>query len=185
MPLGITMVLRPFQDKHPTLGTNTYIDELAVVIGDVTIGDDTSIWPFASIRGDIHSIRIANRTSIQDGCVLHVTHDSQYHPGGQPLIIGNDVTVGHKVTLHACTISDLCIIGMGSIILDKAVVEPEVILGAGSLVTPGKILTSGYLWVGAPAVKKRPLTKDELAFLRYSAQSYVKLKNAYLAQKNN
>jgi len=176
------MSVRRFLQATPQIGANTYVDDMAVVIGNVTIGDDSSVWPFASIRGDIHHITIGERTSIQDGCVLHVTHDSEYHPGGQPLIIGNDVTVGHKVTLHACTISSLCIIGMGSIVLDKAVIESEVILGAGSLVPPGKTLESRYLWVGAPAVKKRPLTEKELAFIRYSATSYVKLKNNYLSQ---
>jgi carbonic anhydrase/acetyltransferase-like protein (isoleucine patch superfamily) len=135
------------------------------------------------VRGDIHQITIGERTSIQDGSVLHVTHDSEYHPGGAPLTIGDDVTVGHKVTLHACTLSSLCIIGMGSIILDNAVVESDVILGAGSLVPPGKTLTSGYLWLGSPAIKKRPLTEQELAFIRYSAKSYVKLKNQHLEQK--
>ncbi len=178
------MSVRRFLQTTPTIGANTYIDETAVVIGDVTIGDDTSIWPFASVRGDVQKITIGHRTSIQDGCVLHVTHDSEYHPGGAPLLIGNDVTVGHKVTLHACTISDLCIIGMGAIILDNALVEPEVIVGAGTLVPPGKILESGFLWLGSPCVKKRPLTAQELSFIRYSAKSYVKLKNQYLSQKN-
>lgn len=177
------MSVRRFMQAYPQIGANTYIDEMAVVIGNVNIGDDSSIWPFASIRGDIHHITIGHRTSIQDGCVLHVTHDSEYHPGGSPLIIGSDVTVGHNVTLHACHISDLCIIGMGSIVLDKVMIEPEVILGAGSLVPPGKTLESGFLWVGSPAVKKRALTEQERAFIRYSAQSYVKLKNNYLTNQ--
>ncbi len=177
------MAVRSFQQYRPSVGANAYIDEMAMIIGNVTIGDDSSVWPFACIRGDIHPIIIGERTSIQDGSVLHVTHDSEYHPGGAPLTIGNDVTVGHKVTLHACTLSSLCIIGMGSIILDNAVVESEVILGAGSVVPPGKKLTSGYLWVGSPAIKKRPLSEQELAFIRYSAMSYVKLKNQYLEQK--
>ncbi len=177
------MAIRPFQQSHPSIGANTYVDEMALVIGNVTIGEDSSIWPFACIRGDINHITIGSRTSIQDGSVLHVTHDSEYHPGGAPLKIGNDVTVGHKAILHACTIYDYCIIGMGSIILDNAIVESDVILGAGSLVTPGKILSSGYLWMGSPARMKRPLTDQEIAFIRYSAMSYVKLKNQTLGQK--
>lgn len=176
------MPLRPYLEHKPRIGKNTYIDPLAAIIGNVEIGEDCSIWPFASIRGDVHRIVIGNRTSIQDGCVLHVTHDSDYHPGGFPLLIGSDVTVGHKATLHACTIQDACIIGMDAVVLDNAVVESEVILGAGSLVPPGKVLTSGFLWVGAPCVKKRPLTKEEITFIRYSAQNYVKLKNNYLNQ---
>ncbi|MBS0288992.1 MAG: gamma carbonic anhydrase family protein [Proteobacteria bacterium] len=174
------MAIRPFQQFTPSIDQNVYIDDMAVIIGNVTIAKDCSIWPFASVRGDIHHIQIGENTNIQDNCVLHVTHDSKYHPGGSPLIIGKGVTVGHHVTLHACTISNDCIIGMGSIVLDKAMIEPNVILAAGSLVSPGKVLESGYLWLGAPAVKKRRLSDEELAFIQYSAQNYVKLKNTYL-----
>ncbi|MGD9592950.1 MAG: gamma carbonic anhydrase family protein [Candidatus Berkiella sp.] len=177
------MSVRRFMQATPSIGENTYIDEMASVIGQVAIGNDCSVWPFASIRGDVHHITIGHRTSIQDGCVLHVTHDSEYHPGGAALTVGDDVTVGHKVTLHACTILNLCIIGMGSIVLDKAVIEPDVILGAGSLVPPGKTLESGFLWVGTPAVKRRPLTNEERAFIRHSAANYVALKNNYLNTK--
>ncbi len=175
------MSVRSFLQHTPQIGANVFVDDMAAVIGNVSIGDDSSIWPFASVRGDVHRITIGARTSIQDGCVLHVTHDSQYHPGGTPLIVGSDVTVGHRVTLHACTISDLCIIGMGAVVLDNAMIESDVILGAGSLVPPGKVLASGFLWVGAPAIKKRPLTSEELNFIRYSAASYVKLKNDHLS----
>lgn len=176
------MAIRPFLQHFPRIAASTYVDEMAAIIGDVTIGEDSSIWPFASIRGDVQKISIGHRTSIQDGCVLHVTHDSQYNPGGFKLSIGSDVTVGHKVTLHACTISDNCIVGMNSVVLDGAVVESNVIVGAGSLVPPGKILTSGFLWLGSPVVKKRPLTPEELGFIQYSAQSYVTLKNNYLGK---
>lgn len=175
------MATRSYLEYSPFIGTNTYVDPMALIIGNVTIGKDCSIWPFACIRGDMHSIHIGDRTSIQDSSVLHITHAGEYSPNGFPLMIGSDVTVGHKVTLHGCTIHDLTIIGMGSVVLDGAVIESEVILGAGSLVTPGKILESGYLWVGAPAVRKRPLTKEELSFIRYSANNYVKLKNNYLS----
>lgn len=176
------MPVRSYQQYLPKIPATSYVDEMAVIIGNVTLGEDCSIWPFACIRGDVQAIQIEDRTSIQDGCVLHVTHDSLYHPGGKGLFIGSDVTVGHKVTLHACTISDNCIIGMNSVVLDGAHVESDVILGAGSLVPPGKILESGYLWVGSPAIKKRALTEQELGFIRYSAASYVTLKNSYLYQ---
>lgn len=174
------MTKRTFQQWTPKLGENIYVDPNASIIGNVTIGDDCSIWPFASIRGDVHYIAIGNRTNIQDNCTLHVTHSSDYNPGGAPLIIGDDVTVGHRVILHACTVQDRCVVGMGSIVLDGAVLQSDIILGAGSLVPPGKVLESGYLWVGSPAVKKRPLTDGEIEFLRYSAHNYVLLKNEYL-----
>lgn len=174
------MNIRPFQQWTPQLGNNTYVDPNASVIGNVIIGEDCSIWPFASIRGDVHAISIGARSNVQDNCTFHVTHDSDYNPGGFPLVIGDDVTVGHRVILHACTVQDRCIVGMGSIVLDGAVLQSDIILGAGSLVPPGKVLESGYLWVGSPAVKKRPLTDGEIEFLRYSANSYVILKNRYL-----
>lgn len=176
------MSIRTFQQWTPKLGHNVYVDPNASIIGNVTIGDDCSIWPFASIRGDMHAISIGNRSNIQDNCTFHITHPSKYHPGGFPLIIGDDVTVGHRVILHACTVQDRCVVGMGSIVLDGAVLQSDIILGAGSLVTPGKILESGYLWVGSPAVKKRPLTDEEIEFIRYSAHNYVLLKDQYLNQ---
>lgn len=174
------MHIRSHLQHTPHIGTKTYVDPNAVIIGNVTIGQDSSIWPFASIRGDMHAITIGARTSIQDGCVLHITHPSTYHPEGFPLHIGDDVTIGHKVILHACTVQDLCIVGMGSIVLDGAVIESNTIIGAGSLVPPGKVCESGYLWLGSPVIKKRPLTAEEMAFIRYSAQNYVKLKDSYL-----
>lgn len=176
------MTIRPYLTHFPKLGNRTYVDDAAVIIGQVSIGDDCSIWPFASIRGDMLHIKIGDRTSIQDGCVLHITHKGVFNPLGFPLQIGNDVTIGHKAILHGCTVHDACLIGMGSIVMDGAVIESEVILGAGSLVGPGKVCESGYLWVGSPAVKKRALTKDEIAFIRYSANNYVKLKDAYLSE---
>lgn len=179
------MPVRSYLRHQPKIGQNTYIDPQAAVIGNVHIGEDSSVWPFASIRGDVHSIQIGHRTSIQDGCVLHVTHAGQYNPEGYSLSVGSDVTVGHKVTLHGCTILDFCIIGMDSCILDGAVVEHEVMVGAGSLVPPGKILTSGHLWLGRPAIMKRPLTAEELNFIRYSARQYVNLKNQYLGKSGS
>ncbi len=168
-------MIRRHQQWTPRIAASAWIDPQATVIGRVTIGEESSVWPQTVIRGDIHRIDIGVRTNIQDGSVLHVTHDSHYSPGGSPLVIGNDVTVGHNATLHACTIGDGCLIGMGSIVLDKATLEPGVMLGAGSLVPPGKRLEGGYLWLGSPVRRARPLGDEEKNYLRYSAAHYVKL----------
>jgi carbonic anhydrase/acetyltransferase-like protein (isoleucine patch superfamily) len=176
------MAVRDFEKHTPKIAAGAYIDEMAVVIGDVEIGEDASVWPGSVIRGDVNSIRIGARTNIQDGSVLHVTHDSEYAPGGFPLSIGEDVTVGHKVILHACTIGNCCLVGMGSTVLDGAVLEDKVMLGANSLVSPGKVLESGYLYLGSPARKARKLKAGELAWLEYSAAHYVALKNRYQAE---
>jgi len=176
------MSIRPFKQFTPDIGRDVYIDESAQVIGQVEIGADSSIWPNTSIRGDVNWIKIGANTSIQDGSVLHVTHDhTNKHPGGYPLTIGSQVTVGHNVVLHGCTIADNCLIGMGAIILDDAYLEENVFLAAGALVSPGKRLESGYLYVGSPAKKARALTDDEIEGLQYSADHYVKLKNVYLS----
>jgi carbonic anhydrase/acetyltransferase-like protein (isoleucine patch superfamily) len=174
------MTLRPFQTITPQIAPSAYIDEAAVVIGDVVIGDDCSIWPMVVLRGDVNKIRIGARTSIQDGTVGHVTHDHPGQPGGFPLLVGDDVTIGHNVTLHGCTIGNRCLVGMASTVLDGAVLEEGVFLGADSLVPPGKTLEGGYLWVGSPAKKARPLTEAEQDWLGYSAQHYVRLKDKYL-----
>ena len=165
----------------PVLGARVYVDESAVVVGDVALGDDSSLWPFVAARGDVNAIRIGARTNVQDACVLHVTHDGPYTPGGIPLTIGDDVTVGHRVLLHACTIGDRCLVGMGAVVMDGVVVEPDVFIAAGTLVPPGKRLASGFLYRGSPAQQARPLTPDELEMLKYSAQHYVRLKDRYLA----
>jgi carbonic anhydrase/acetyltransferase-like protein (isoleucine patch superfamily) len=175
------MAIRSYQGHSPVLGSAVFVDDTALVVGRVRIGDDASIWPMTAVRGDINFIEIGERTNIQDGCVLHVTHDSQFHPGGQPLRIGNGVTVGHRVILHACTVGDYCLLGMGSVIMDAAVLQPRVIVGAGSLVPPGKELEGGFLYLGSPVKRVRPLTEKELAFLDYSATHYVALKNKHLS----
>lgn len=179
------MSVRPFEECKPLIHPTAYVDETALVIGDVEIGQDSSIWPMSVVRGDIQSIRIGARTSIQDGTIIHVTHDSRFCPGGQPTVIGNDVTVGHKVILHACTIENFCLIGMGAIVMDKAVVQSRVTLGAGSVVPPGKVLESGFLYVGSPIRQVRPLTERELEFLEYSAQNYRRLKDRYRAMSGS
>lgn len=175
------MAVRTLEGKTPVLGARVYVDDSAVLVGDIAIGDDASIWPLVAARGDVNTIRIGARTNIQDGTVLHVTHDGKYSPGGFPLAIGDDVTVGHKALLHACTIGDRCLIGMGAIVMDGAVVGDEVLVAAGSLVSPGKTLDSGWLYRGNPARPVRELTAEEREMLQYSADHYVKLKDRYLA----
>ena len=165
----------------PVIDPTAYIDELALVIGNVTIGKDSSIWPMTVVRGDVNSIKIGHDTNIQDGSVLHVTHENTLlGVRGYSLNIGNYVTVGHKALLHACTIEDYCLIGMGAIIMDNAIVNEKVIVGAGSLVAPGKKLESGYLYVGNPARKARKLTNEELELPEYLAGHYVGLKNSHV-----
>lgn len=175
------MPIRSYTGIKPVIGQRVYIDESAVVIGKVTLADDASIWPMAVARGDVNSISVGPRSNVQDLSMLHVTHDGPYSPGGVPLRIGADVTVGHKCILHACDIGDRCLIGMGSIVMDAAVVESDVLLGAGSLVSPGKRLESGFLYRGSPAQKVRALTDAEREMLLYSAQHYVRMKDRYLA----
>jgi carbonic anhydrase/acetyltransferase-like protein (isoleucine patch superfamily) len=172
--------IRPFENKTPHLGKDVYIDPQAAVIGDVVIGDDTSIWPMAVLRGDVNTITIGSACSIQDGAILHVVHNGPYTPGGIPLILGNGITVGHQAVLHGCTIDDYCLIGMGALILDGARIEKHVMVAAGSIVTPGKVLESGHLYLGNPARVLRPLTVKEIEHLEYSAAHYVRLKNKYL-----
>ena len=175
------MNIRPYRGQLPRRGENVYIDPAAVVIGDVELGDDASLWPFVVARGDVNRIRIGARTNIQDGAVLHVTHDGPYSPGGFPLLIGADVTVGHGAILHACTIEDACLIGMHATVLDGARVSKHAMVGAGALVSPGKIVGAGELWLGNPARCVRKLNESQIEQLYYSAKHYVRLKNEYLA----
>jgi len=177
------MAVRKFNDQQPRIGQSVYIDESAVVIGDVTLGDDVSVWPTTVIRGDVESIRIGDGTNVQDGAVLHVSHAGKFSPEGHPLTIGKGVTIGHRAVVHACTIGNYCLIGIGAIIMDDAVLDDYVMLGAGALVPPGKKLESGYLYVGSPARQARPLKETEKEFLEYSCQQYIQLKNEYLASR--
>lgn len=178
------MSIRSHRNKQPLVADDAYIDPSAVVIGDVEIGGQSSVWPLAVIRGDIHRIRIGKRTNVQDGCVLHVTHAGPYHADGFPLLIGDDVTVAHKVMLHGCTIGNRVLVGMAAVIMDGAVVESEVVIGAGTLVPPGKVLASGYLYLGNPARQVRPLTEKEMSFFNYTAKRYVDLAAEYLESKD-
>ncbi|MEX1033968.1 MAG: gamma carbonic anhydrase family protein [Cellvibrionaceae bacterium] len=176
--------IRAYDDISPILEAGVYVDPMASVIGDVVIGRDSSVWPFAVLRGDVNQIRIGERTSIQDGSVGHVTHKSDALPDGWPLIVGDDVTVGHKVVLHGCNIGNRVLVGIGSIVLDGVVVEDDVMIGAGTLVPPGKVLESGYLYLGSPCKRARALKDTELKHLSYSARHYAKLKDTYLAGRN-
>jgi len=173
------MTIRSFDDIQPRIAPSAFVDEMALVIGDVEIGEDSSIWPFCAVRGDVQSIRIGARSNIQDGTIIHVTHDSRFCPGGQGTVIGDDVTVGHQAILHACTIENVCLIGMAAVVMDRAVVQSRVMLAAGSVVPPGKILESGYLYVGNPAKQKRPLSERELESMAYSAEHYARLKERH------
>jgi carbonic anhydrase/acetyltransferase-like protein (isoleucine patch superfamily) len=176
------MSLRSYKGKRPVLQKDVYIDDSAVIAGDVELADDVSIWPLVAARGDVNHIRIGARSNVQDGSVLHVTRKTANNPQGYPLIIGEDVTVGHKCMLHGCTLGDRILVGMGAIIMDGAVVESDVFVGAGSLVPPNKTLQSGYLYVGSPVKQARKLNDSEAAFLRQSADNYVILKNEYLQE---
>ena len=172
-------MIRNYREKSPSIGKGSYIDETAVVIGDVTLGENCSVWPLVVIRGDINRIRIGDNTNIQDGSVLHVTHRGEFSPEGAELVIGNEVTVGHKALLHGCRIGNQCLIGMGSIVTDNAIVEDRVIIGSGSLVPPGKRLESGYLYLGNPVQQKRPLSDRELDYFAYVAKHYVAMIEHY------
>ncbi|HLX55294.1 MAG TPA: gamma carbonic anhydrase family protein [Aquella sp.] len=174
------MQIRSYQGFTPHIGENCFIDPSSVIIGRVKIGRDSSIWCNSVVRGDVSSIEIGENTNIQDLTMLHVTH---YNPGissESPLFIGNNVTVGHNCCLHACTIMDNVLVGMGSTLLDNCIVEPNVFIGAGSLVSPNKRLESGYLYFGNPIKKIRPLSAEEIKFIQYSAEHYVRVKNAHL-----
>ena len=157
------MDIRPYLDKTPILGERCYVD------------------PAASVIGDVNFIRIGARSNIQDGCVVHVSHDGPHAKlGGFATVIGEDVTIGHKAIIHACRIEDAVLIGMGAIVLDGAVVKKHGFVGAGALVAPGKVVGEGELWLGNPAKKVRVLSDAEIQALYYSAQHYVRLKNQYL-----
>lgn len=173
--------IRPYLHHLPTLGARVYVDPASVVIGDVVLGEDTSVWPMVAIRGDVNFVRIGDRTNIQDGTIVHVSHDGPHAKlGGFATRIGSDVTIGHKAIIHACTIEDAVLIGMGAIVLDGAVVRKHALVGAGALVPPGKVVGEGEMWLGSPAKFARKLSDAEIEALYYSAQHYVRLKDQYL-----
>jgi len=174
------MAIDHYLDASPALADRVYVHPSAQVIGEVKLGDDSSVWCNTVLRGDVNRIVIGRGTNVQDLTVGHVSHKTPEKPEGSPLIVGDYVTIGHSVVLHGCTIGDECLIGMGSIILDDAVIPSRVVIGAGSLVTQGKVLESGMLYMGRPAKAVRALTEEEIAYLMYSAQHYMKLKDGYL-----
>lgn len=178
------MNIRVHQGVRPRIAESAYIDAMALVIGDVEIGEDASLWPTTVARGDVNFIRIGARSNIQDATIMHVAHDGPFSPGGFPLIIGDDVTIGHRAIVHACQIGDACLIGMGAIIMDGAVVGKNSIVGAGALVAPGKKVGEGELWLGSPARRVRALSDEEIEHNLYSAAQYVTLKNRHLADRN-
>lgn len=169
-----------FLYAKPRLGARVFIHPQSSVSGSVELGDDVSVWPMAVVRGDVNSIRVGARSNIQDGCVLHVTHEGPWAPEGGPLLIGADVTVGHSAVLHACTIGDRCLVGMRAVVLDGVVMEPDSMVAAGSVVPPGTVVTSGTLWRGNPARFARELTAQEVENQAYSARHYVRLKNLWM-----
>ncbi|MBK1723729.1 gamma carbonic anhydrase family protein [Thiocystis violacea] len=175
--------IRSFEGKQPRIAADAWIHPSAVVIGDVHLGPGSSIWPLCVVRGDIHRIEIGTETNIQDGSILHVSHDSRFMPGGAPILIHDRVTVGHQVVLHGCEIQHHCLVGIGARVLDRALLEPWTMLGAGALVTPGQVLEGGYLWLGTPARRARTLTDRELEYLDYVAGNYVRLTQAYRAEQ--
>ncbi|MBO2626717.1 gamma carbonic anhydrase family protein [Shewanella algae] len=177
--------LRSYQGTKPKLAEGVYVDEAAVLVGDIFLDQDASVWPMVAARGDVNHIHIGKRSSVQDGTVLHVTRKSEANPEGHPLLIGDDVTIGHKAMLHGCKVGNRVLVGMGAIILDGVIIEDDVILGAGSLVPPGKVLKSGFLYIGSPAKQARPLTEAERQFLPQSADNYVRLKDEYLAEQSS
>jgi carbonic anhydrase/acetyltransferase-like protein (isoleucine patch superfamily) len=167
-------MIRSFQGIKPTVPKSCFIEETAVVIGDIVMGEQCSVWFNAVIRGDVNYIRIGERTNVQDLCMLHVTH------GTHPLIIGNEVTIGHHVVLHGCTIQDRVLVGMGAIIMDGAVIGEDSVVGAGALIVEGTILPPKSLILGSPARIKRLVTAEELAWIRESAENYVKYARQYM-----
>lgn len=177
-------MIRSFKGFKPDVAESCYIDETALVIGDVKLGNNSSVWPMTVIRADVNTIKIGDNTNIQDGSVLHVSHKGEFNLDGGALLLGDNITVGHKVILHACTVADSCLIGMGSVVMDNVVIEPHVMLGAGALVSAGKTLESGYLWLGNPVRRVRKLSEKEIKFLDYSALHYVELKNETVEGSN-
>ena len=173
------MTIRSYDNQHPEIDNSAWVDPSAVVAGKVSLGRNVSVWPQAVIRGDVNSITVGAQTNVQDGAVLHCTHDGPYTPGGKSLQIGERVTIGHKACLHGCTIGNEVLVGIGATVLDGAIVEDQVMIGAGSLVPPGKTLESGHLYVGAPVKMARPLKDREKEFLKYSATHYTKLANKH------
>jgi carbonic anhydrase/acetyltransferase-like protein (isoleucine patch superfamily) len=170
-------VIAPYGGQAPRLHPSVLVAAGGVVIGDVEMGEGSSVWYGTIVRGDVNRVRIGARTNLQDGTIVHVTG------GTHPTVVGDDVTVGHRVVLHGCTVKDRCLVGIGAIVLDGAVVGPEAMIGAGALVPPGMVVPPGKLVLGSPAKVKRDLTPEEIAFFRQSAARYVEYAARHRAVK--
>ena len=169
-------MIRPFRGVRPTIASTAYVDESAQVIGDVVIGDESSVWMNAVVRGDVNTIRIGRRTNIQDGTIVHVMREPSH-----PTVVGDEVTVGHGVILHGCTVADRCLIGMGAVLLNGSSVGADCIVAAGTLLTEGVVVPPRSLVMGSPGKVRRALTDDEVAFIRDSAANYVGYRLDYLS----
>ena len=167
-------MLKPFRGIQPNIGSRTFIEDTAIIIGDVTVESESSIWFHSVVRGDVHYIKIGSRTNIQDLSLLHVTHDTH------PLVVGDNVTVGHRVILHGCTIKNRVLVGMGAILMDGVTIEEDCIIGAGALITEGITIPPRSLVLGSPARIKRPLTEQEISWIQESADNYVRYSQEYL-----
>lgn len=173
----------PHIDAIPEIHSSAYVSNSATIVGDVILKRDSSVWPQVVIRGDMNRIEIGERSNVQDGSILHITHKNEGLPNGHPLLIGNDVTIGHKACLHGCKVEDNVLIGIGAIVLDGALISKNTIVAAGALVPPNKKLDSGFLYVGSPVKKQRKLTEQEIQYFTYSAKNYVNLKNEFLNKR--
>ena len=176
------MSVEPYRAYHPQIAPSAYLHHTACVIGQVRIGEDSSIWPYCVLRGDVEAIDIGSGTNIQDGTIVHTTHAGPYTADGHATSVGNQVTIGHRCILHACTIEDLAFVGMNTTILDQAIIRSGAMIGANSLITSGQDIEGGYLWLGQPARKIRLLTSEEQAAIRYSAEHYSRVAQSYDTQ---
>lgn len=172
--------IRQYLEHIPQIHATAYVDDSAIIIGKVTIGENASIWCNAVARGDVSSISIGKNTNIQDLTMLHVTHYNKGKTDETPLIIGDNVTIGHNCCLHACTLEDNTFVGMGTTIIDNAYIEKNVMIGANSFVPQNKRLVSGYLYFGNPVKQIRPLTAEEIEHIQYSADHYVKIAMSHI-----
>ena len=176
------MTCRIFEAKQPYIAMGAFIDQSSLLIGDVEVGEESSIWPFAILRGDVQAVRVGMKTNVQDGCVLNVVSPSDRNPNGHPVVIGDFVSIGHQSALHGCTIGNNVHLGPGSIILEGAVIPSNTIIAAGSVVAADAKLEAGHLWAGTTLEKSRKLTKEDIVNIKAMAEEYVLLKNRYLLE---
>jgi len=173
-----------YLEFKPNIHEDAWVSKQAHVSGQSILKEGANVWPMAVMRGDVNTLEVGRYSNIQDGAVVHATHASEMTGDGSPTKVGDYVTVGHNAILHGCTIEDECLVGMGATVLDGAVIEKHTLIGANALVPPGKHLESGYLWVGSPVKKARPLSDKEKAFFKYSAEHYYKLAKNHQASES-